>query len=131
MGLLDLLSGGAAKGLRKPKNIRHGGRRLSEILEAHQHFCSGREGGVRADLSAADLRLADLHQANLTGAILAGANLAGASLKQAKLGRADLSGADLRGADLQNANLRDADLSGTKQGELPGTALTTLLQIQA
>ena len=60
MGLFDLLSGGGAKGLRKPKNIRHEGRRLSEILEAHQNFCVGRDGGVRADLRGADLRLANL-----------------------------------------------------------------------
>jgi len=41
--------------LKKTKNIVHGGKRVSEILEAHERFFSGKEGGVRADLSGANL----------------------------------------------------------------------------
>jgi len=123
MGLLDLLSGGGAKGLRKPKNIRHNGRTLAEILEAHENFCLGRDGGVRADLRDADLRLADLHYANLTGALLAGANLSGASLRQAKLGRADCTGADLRGADLRNTDLTESHFPGANLAEAQASGI--------
>ena len=35
--------------LKKTKSIVHGGKRVSEILEAHQLFFSGKDGGVRAD----------------------------------------------------------------------------------
>jgi len=35
-------------GLTKPKSIKHNGKRLSEILEAHDKFFSGKEGGARA-----------------------------------------------------------------------------------
>src|SRR5437868_5018217 len=99
MGLLDMLAGSSPKGLRKPKNVRHQGQSLAEILEAHNNFCLGRDGGVRADLRGADLRLIDLRQTVLTGALFAGANLAGASLRKARLDHADFTGADLRGAD--------------------------------
>ena len=66
MGLLDFLSG--AEVLRKPKSIRHNGKRLSEILEAHRLHFQGKPGGTRADLSGADLRLADLQQAKISRA---------------------------------------------------------------
>src|SRR5258705_11594080 len=45
--------------LKQTKNISHGGKRVSEILEAHERFFSGREHGIRADLSGADLSGAD------------------------------------------------------------------------
>ena len=54
-------------GLRKPKSIKHHGKRVAEILEAHERFFRGQEGGVRADLSGADLSRADLGGANLSG----------------------------------------------------------------
>ena len=68
MGLWDLITGN--RGLRKPNRIRHEGRTLAEILEAHQNHFLGKAGGKRADLREADLRLADLRGANLSGAIL-------------------------------------------------------------
>ena len=40
-------------GLRKTKNITHAGKRVKEILEAHERFFSGKEGGARADLAGA------------------------------------------------------------------------------
>ncbi len=49
--------------------------------------------------------------------------MAAASLYDANLLRANLSG-----ADLWDANRRDADLTDSKTGQLPGTALMTLLQ---
>src|SRR5258708_5793446 len=51
---------GRPMGLRKPKSIRHNGKSLAEILEAHERFFSGKEGGARADLTGADLSHADL-----------------------------------------------------------------------
>ena len=62
-------------GLRKPKSIKHNGKSLTEILEAHERFFTGKEGGARADLTGADLSNADLSEINLTGAILRNANL--------------------------------------------------------
>jgi len=53
-------------GLKKPKSIKHNGRRVSEILEAHDKFFSGKDGGARADLTGANLSGADLSGANLT-----------------------------------------------------------------
>jgi len=47
-------------GLRKAKGIRHQGKKLTRILEAHELFFRGKDGGVRADLAGADLSHADL-----------------------------------------------------------------------
>lgn len=58
---------------------------LKEILDNHEMWLAGKEGGKRADLRDADLRGADLR----------GVDLSGADLRDA-----DLSGADLRSADL-------------------------------
>jgi uncharacterized protein YjbI with pentapeptide repeats len=78
MGIVDyLFSGKGAHTLRNPKRIRHNGKRLCDILAAHQLHFLGKPGGQRADLTGADLRFADLHQANLTGTILERANLEG------------------------------------------------------
>ena len=123
MGLMDLFSGSGAKGLRKPKSIRHGGKRLSEILEAHAKFHRGLPGGVRADLTEADLHFADLSHANLTGALLERANLEGANFKQAKLMRANLSGANLRGADLRNTDMTEAVLPGANLTEAQASGI--------
>ena len=62
-------------GLRKLNRVEHGGRSLTDILEAHERFFRGKDGGVRADLSSADLSKADLSGVNLSGAILRNANL--------------------------------------------------------
>ena len=40
-------------GLRKAKSIKHNGKKLTDILEAHTRFFSGKEGGARADLAGA------------------------------------------------------------------------------
>ena len=84
---------------------------LQVILEKHQLWLEGSEGGVRADLSRADLSGADLSGANLSGANLAYADLSRAYLFGADLLDADLSRADLSGADLSRAYLFGADLS--------------------
>src|SRR6266702_8274042 len=98
--------------LKKTTNIHHGGKRVSEILEAHERFFSGKKDGIRADLTGADLSGADLSGANLSGAILQNANLEGADLRRARLAHADLSGANLRKADLRNTDLTEAILPG-------------------
>ncbi len=108
----------------KAETIRHKGKKLKDILDAHEKFHKGYPGGERADLSGADLSKADLKKRDLTGANLAGSNLRKADLRGAKLSHADLSRADMRQADLRNcdftetrlegADLSEADLSGTE-----------------
>ena len=73
---------------------------IKKVLDLHQKWINGEEGGKRASLCGADLRganlsEADLHDANLREADLRGADLCGADLRWA-----DLCGADLRGANL-------------------------------
>jgi uncharacterized protein YjbI with pentapeptide repeats len=77
-------------GLKSTKSIVHGSKRVSEILEAHERFFSGKDGGVRADLTGANLRRRRPTEANFSGAVLGGANLEGADLRRAKLTHAAL-----------------------------------------
>src|SRR5258708_25907471 len=112
----DIIDGGQRMGLRKPKSIKHNGKSLAAILEPHDRFFSGKDGGVRADLTGADLTHADLTGANLSGTILRNADLEGSDLRKAKLPCADLSGASLRKADLGN--------TASTEGILPGADLT-------
>ena len=60
-------------GLKKAKSITHNGKKLTEILEAHERFFRGQDGGQRANLAGADLSGADLGGVNLSGAVLTGA----------------------------------------------------------
>ena len=53
---------------------------LKKILELHEKWLNGEEGGERADLIGADLSHADLSGANLSGANLRWANLREADL---------------------------------------------------
>ena len=100
---------------------------ITEILEEHEKWLLGKEGGLRANLCRANLMGADLQGANLYGADirwanlreanLFGANLYEADLRWTSLHAADLCGADLRfacfyGADLHGAHLCAADLCG-------------------
>ena len=90
---------------------------IKKVLDLHQKWINGEDGGEMADLSKADLRGANLRRANLSEAALRGADLSEANLCKADLRGADLSGANLRGAnlsgaDLRRANLHWADLSG-------------------
>ena len=70
---------------------------IKQVLDSHQKWINGEDGGEKADLREADLSGADLREANLSGA---------------DLSRADLSWADLREADLSKADMREANLSG-------------------
>ena len=58
--------------------------KLAEILDMHQKWLRGEDGGEKADLRGANLRGADLRGANLYGANLRGADLYGADLYGAK-----------------------------------------------
>ena len=77
--------------MRSPKNIHHNGKRLSEILAAHEKFIRGDETGTRADLTGADLSGAGLERANLAYVNFHDANLEGAGLREARLSSADLA----------------------------------------
>lgn len=99
-------------GLRKLKELRHNGKKVVEILDAHERFWSGKVGGARADLSGADLSGADLSKLNLAGANLRGANLEGSDLRGSRLPVADLSAARLKKADLRNTDMTEAHLPG-------------------
>ena len=89
---------------------------LNRILELHEMWIKGEDGGVKADLrhahlSYANLSYANLSYANLSYAHLSYANLSYADLRHADLSDVDLSGADLSDVDLSYANLSGADLS--------------------
>jgi len=68
---------------------------IKKVLDLHQKWINGEEGGERADLREADLREANLRGADLRWADLRWADLCGANLSGATLGGADLRGADL------------------------------------
>src|SRR6266568_1868050 len=87
--------------LKKTTNIHHGGKRVSEILEAHERFFSG-----------ANLRKADLRNTDLTEAILPGANFEEAQASGVEFFRCDLSNTNFRRALLRNANFRLANVNG-------------------
>lgn len=104
---------------------------LQTILEKHEKWFNGKEGGERANLAGADLReanlagadlcKANLYRTDLREANLCGADLRGADLRRANLYRTDLYVADLSNADLTFASLREADLRGA---DLCGADLT-------
>ena len=91
---------------------------LKIVLEKHEKWLKGLDGGERADLSGADLSGANLFRANLFRA-----NLSCANLFRANLFRANLSGADLSGANLscaQNAQMAFAMTVILPVGDLIG-----------
>ena len=119
---------------------------LKKVLELHEKWLNGEQGGIRADLSNtdlrnvdlrgtnlnnadlsnaylnnADLRFADLSNSNLSNAYLTSANLNDSNLSNANLRYTNLTSANLRCSDLRRADLRDADLRYTN---LTGANLT-------
>ena len=84
---------------------------LKEILEKHEKWLNGEEGGSRADLSYANLTNVNLTNANLYRANLYNASLYRANLTNVNLTNANLYNANLYNANLSNANLEDANLS--------------------
>ena len=81
---------------------------LNNILENHEKWLEGEEGGVCADLSGANLSSADL-----SGAALRYSDMTGTDLRYSDLRDVDLRYSDLRDADLSSADMRDADMTGT------------------
>lgn len=71
--------------------------KLAQIIESHQRYLAGKEGGDRAVLTGADLH---------------GINLSSTDLRQADLTYADLRGTNLRYADLRGTNLLGANMAG-------------------
>ena len=84
---------------------------LKEILEKHEKWLRGEEGGSRADLSYANLTNVNLTNANLYRANLYNASLYRTNLTNVNLTNANLYNANLYNANLSNANLEDANLS--------------------
>jgi uncharacterized protein YjbI with pentapeptide repeats len=72
-------------GSKSPGSIRHKGKKLSAILEAHQKFLSGHADAERADLAGADLSYANLKGVRLGYANLQGAKLSHANLRDSSL----------------------------------------------
>jgi len=103
---------------------------LQTILELHDKWLKGIEGGERANLWGANLSGASLSEANLSEASLWGANLRGANLWGANLREANLSGANLSGASLSGANLWGANLSGASLSEKYGETKGKRPQLQ-
>ena len=87
---------------------------LKEILEKHEKWLNGEEGGSRADLSYVNLTNVNLTNANLYRANLYNASLYRANLTCANLSYVILDKAILDNANLYNANLEDANLSYAK-----------------
>ena len=81
------------------------GKEIKKVLDSHQKWINGEDGGERANLCGAGLCKADLREAVLCGANLREANLCRADLREADLCKADLHGAVLSGAVLCGANL--------------------------
>src|SRR3981189_3728340 len=108
-GLLEPSLGEAGK-LRKATNIRHNGKKLEDILDAHAKYHKGLPGGERADLSGANLSRMDFKKRDLTGALFMGSSSTGTDFRGATLSFADLSKADLRKADLRNCDFTETKL---------------------
>src|SRR3979490_2794127 len=77
--------------LRKATNIRHKGKKLEDILDAHEKYHKGHPGGERADLSGADLSRMDFKKRDLTGALFVGCRLRGADFRGSNIGFAALT----------------------------------------
>ena len=88
---------------------------IKDVLDSHQKWINGEDGGKRANLrranlSGADIRRADLRWVDLSKADLRWVDLSKANLRGADLREANLSEANLHWADLREANLRGANL---------------------
>src|SRR6266700_750461 len=105
--------------LKKTTNIHHGGKRVSEILEAHERFFSGKKDGIRADLTGADLSGVEFFRCYLSNT-----NFRRALLRNANFRLANVNGATFSGADMGVTILRETDLTGA---DLSGVDLSTTL----
>jgi len=90
---------------------------LDEILDRHEAFADGRQGGERAKLGMYDMSYLDFTGRQLSGIEMTGALLCHCDLSNADLSDANLFGADMRfayavGACMDRADLRGACLAG-------------------
>src|SRR6266852_6227992 len=115
----DIIDGGQSMGLRKPKSIKHNGKSLTDILEAHELFFSGKDGGVRADFTEAQASGVEFFRCDLSNV-----NFQRAQLRNVNLRLANVNGARFSGADMGVAILRETDLTGA---DLSGVDLSTAL----
>ena len=88
------------------------GRSLIEVLELHEKWLKGEEGGKRADLTGVNLTNVNLSNLNLESAVLINTDLTGGNLSGTNLLEANLSGANLEDTNLEDINLLDANLEG-------------------
>jgi uncharacterized protein YjbI with pentapeptide repeats len=108
---------------------------LDAILNLHERYANGIDGGKRASLKFVDFSGIDLSGRNLTDAELTGCafenakliktiferavlfacDFRKADLRGARMARADMRGANLRGADLSHADLTQSDF---REGEV-------------
>lgn len=103
---------------------------LQNILEKHQLWLHGEEGGERANFEEADLLGANFAGFNFTGANFEGAYLLGANFAGSCLVEANFKGAYLAGANFEEANLEGVNFKKTylkdanfKRARLAGTNL--------
>src|SRR5215470_3485429 len=106
-------------GLRKPKSIKHNGKKLTDILEAHELFFRGKDGGAGADLTGAQASGVEFFRCDLSNTCFERARLRNVNLRGARV-----TGARFSGADMGVAILRETDLTGT---DLSGVDLSTAL----
>ncbi len=85
---------------------------IKEILERHQLWLDGEDGGERADFTGVNLKRCDFSHANLENAIFSGANLSCAHFTKANLEGAIFRDANCCFADFSRANLFDVDFQG-------------------
>lgn len=85
---------------------------MRAIIDLHDKWLRGEDGGVRADLSDSDLRGSVLHARNLRDSVLHGSDLRDSVLHGSDLSGSDLSDSDLRGSNLNDSVLHGSNLSG-------------------
>lgn len=82
---------------------------LTRILEQHQLYLKGKEGGLRVNLFCKDLTGLDFSGFNLRWACLAYSDLSGANFTDCRMKGIDLSNSNLTGANLSNLDLTDSN----------------------
>lgn len=83
---------------------------LNEILELHELWLLGEEGGKKADLSCTDLSGLNLSHMNLSGIDFSCAILRNTRLYYSNLSNANLAGVNARGASFHHSNLSNTNL---------------------
>lgn len=85
---------------------------LNVILEKHEKWLTGKEGGEQANLEGADLKRLDFSKYELREIILKNADLYLANFNGVIMTDADLSGADCTGVDFSVTAIRGTNFEG-------------------